>query len=51
MSEADLTSSKRDALPIAAKEIVRFMLDDLIETWKDRLELTIGKEVHLRSNH
>jgi hypothetical protein len=31
---ADLTSSKRDALPVAANEIVRFMLDDLIETWQ-----------------
>jgi hypothetical protein len=30
---ADLTSSKRDALPEAANEIVRFMLDDLIEAW------------------
>lgn len=30
---ADLTSSKRDALPEAAQEIARFMLDDLIERW------------------
>ncbi len=29
----DLTSSKRDALPAAAKEIAKFMLDDLIERW------------------
>lgn len=31
--EADLTSSKRDALPTAAKEIAKFMVDDLIERW------------------
>lgn len=30
---ADLTSSKRDALPAAAQEIAKFMLDDLIERW------------------
>lgn len=29
----DLTSSKRDALPGAAAEIAKFMLDDLIEQW------------------
>jgi hypothetical protein len=31
--ETDLTSSKRDALPTAAKEIAKFMVDDLIEQW------------------
>ncbi|MEE9367790.1 MAG: LPS assembly lipoprotein LptE [Pontiella sp.] len=31
--KADLTSSKRDALPVAAKEIAKFMVDDLIERW------------------
>ena len=31
--EDDLTTSKRDALPAAAKEIAKFMLDDLIEQW------------------
>jgi hypothetical protein len=31
--EADLTSSKRDALPRAAEEIAKFMVDDLIERW------------------
>ncbi len=31
--ESDLTSSKRDALPEAAKEISKFILDDLIERW------------------
>ncbi len=31
--QADLTSSKRDALPAAAAEITKFMLDDLIEQW------------------
>jgi len=30
---ADLTSSKRDALPEAAREIAKFILDDLIEQW------------------
>lgn len=30
----DLTSAKRDALPKAADEIARFMLDDLIEQWQ-----------------
>ncbi|MEI6890778.1 MAG: LPS assembly lipoprotein LptE [Pontiella sp.] len=30
----DLTSAKRDALPNAAAEISRFMLDDLIEAWE-----------------
>ena len=30
----DLTSAKRDALPKAANEIARFMLDDLIEQWQ-----------------
>ena len=32
--QADLTSSKRDALPEAAQEIAKFMLDDLIEGWE-----------------
>jgi hypothetical protein len=32
--ESDLTSSKRDALPRAAAEIAKFMVDDLIETWQ-----------------
>lgn len=31
--EADLTSSKRDALPAAAQEIAKFMVDDLVEQW------------------
>ena len=31
--QADLTSSKRDALPAAAEEIAKFMLDDLIDRW------------------
>jgi hypothetical protein len=31
--KSDLTSSKRDALPYAAEEIAKFMLDDLIERW------------------
>lgn len=31
---SDLTTSKRDALPVAAQEISRFMLDDLIEQWQ-----------------
>lgn len=31
--EDDLTSSKRDALPRAAEEIAKFMVDDLIERW------------------
>lgn len=30
---ADLTTSKRDALPAAAQEIAKLMLDDLIERW------------------
>ncbi len=30
---SDLTTSKRDALPAAADEIARFMVDDLIESW------------------
>ena len=29
----DLTSAKRDALPRAAEEIAKFMVDDLIERW------------------
>lgn len=29
----DLTTSKRDALPAAAQEIAKLMLDDLIEQW------------------
>ena len=31
--EADLTSAKRDALPRAAAELAKFMVDDLIEQW------------------
>ena len=31
--ESDLTTSKRDALPQAAAEIAKFMVDDLIEQW------------------
>ncbi|MBT8046178.1 MAG: hypothetical protein KJN67_03325 [Pontiella sp.] len=31
--KSDLTSSKRDALPAAASEIARLMVDDLIEQW------------------
>lgn len=31
--ESDLTSAKRDALPQAAAEIAKFMVDDLIERW------------------
>jgi hypothetical protein len=31
--EFDLTTSKRDALPRAAQEIAKFMVDDLIERW------------------
>jgi hypothetical protein len=31
--EDDLTTSKRDALPKAAEEIAKFMVDDLIERW------------------
>ena len=31
--KSDLTSSKRDALPRAADELARFILDDLIEQW------------------
>jgi hypothetical protein len=30
---SDLTTSKRDAVPVAAQEIAKFMLDDLIERW------------------
>lgn len=30
---ADLTTSKRSALPRAAEELAKFMLDDLIESW------------------
>ena len=30
---SDLTTSKRNALPLAAREIARFMVDDLIEQW------------------
>ena len=29
----DLTSAKRDALPRAADEIAKFMVDDLVERW------------------
>jgi len=32
--EGDLTSAKRDALPRAAAEIAKFMVDDLIESWQ-----------------
>ncbi len=31
--ESDLTTSKRDALPVAAQELAKFMVDDLIERW------------------
>jgi len=31
--ESDLTTSKRDALPLAAQELAKFMVDDLIERW------------------
>jgi hypothetical protein len=31
--DADLTSSKRDALPRAAEDIAKYMADDLIERW------------------
>jgi len=31
--ESDLTTSKRDALPRAAQDIAKFMVDDLIEQW------------------
>ncbi len=31
--ESDLTSAKRDALPRAAAELAKFMVDDLIERW------------------
>jgi hypothetical protein len=31
--KSDLTTSKRDAEPIAAREIAKFMLDDMIERW------------------
>jgi hypothetical protein len=30
---SDLTSSRRNALPEAAREIAKLMIDDLIETW------------------
>ena len=30
---SDLTSAKRDALPQAAAEIAKFMVDDLVESW------------------
>lgn len=30
---SDLTSSKRDALPRAAQEVAKFIVDDLIERW------------------
>jgi hypothetical protein len=29
--ESDLTTSKRNALPVAAQELARFMVDDLVE--------------------
>jgi len=31
--ESDLTTSKRNALPTAAEELAKFMVDDLIERW------------------
>jgi len=31
--QSDLTSAKRDALPVATAEIAKYMLDDLIEQW------------------
>ena len=31
--ESDLTTSKRNALPLAAQELAKFMVDDLIERW------------------
>ena len=31
--QSDLTTAKRDALPKAAAEIAKFMVDDLIEQW------------------
>lgn len=31
--ESDLTTSKRSALPRAAEELAKFMIDDLIERW------------------
>ena len=31
--ESDLTTSKRSALPRAAQELAKFMVDDLIERW------------------
>jgi len=31
--KSDLTTSKRNALPLAAKELAKFMTDDLIERW------------------
>lgn len=31
--QSDLTSAKRDALPEAAREFAKYMLDDLIEQW------------------
>ncbi len=31
--QSDLTSSKRDALPMAASELAKFMVDDLVEQW------------------
>jgi len=31
--QSDLTSAKRDALPAAAAEIAKFIVDDLIEQW------------------
>ncbi|MEN7972213.1 MAG: LptE family protein [Verrucomicrobiota bacterium] len=31
--ESDLTTSKRNALPKAAQELAKFMVDDLIEQW------------------
>ncbi len=32
--ESDLTTSKRNALPRAAQELAKFMVDDLIERWE-----------------
>lgn len=31
--ESDLSTSKRDAVPRAAQELAKFMVDDLIEQW------------------
>ena len=31
--QSDLTSAKRDAIPIAVEELAQYMVDDLIEQW------------------